>query len=132
MTKIQKTGRGQAFSVQGMSKEELISSFAGLEQTELPTKAEIAEYTKEAVDGKRKRRIQMIPNRRKPSQVRGHDLNKRVMAADKLWKKAWAAERGNILRHVGVLYDEEITALSEMTECPQVVVEYFINRGKLA
>jgi len=73
----------------------------------------------------------MIAKNRKPSQVRGHNLNRRVSAADRLWKNTWMAQRGDLLRHVGVQYDEEITALANCVECPQIVVDFFINKGGL-
>lgn len=113
----------------GVSKEELIGLFKDLEQTELPTRKELKTFKGEEI--KRRRRIAMIAKNRKPSQVRGHNLNRRVSAADRLWKNTWMAQRGNLLRHVGVQYDEEITALANCVECPQIVVDFFINKGGL-
>ena len=55
----------------GLSQEELLKAFADIKQTELPTRSEIQEHGKEV---KKRRRIAMIPKRRKPSQVRGHEL----------------------------------------------------------
>lgn len=116
-------------TAEGMSREDLIKSFANMEQTELPTRSEIETFKADA--DKRKRRIAMIPKRKKPSQTRGHNLNNRILKADRLWKSTWMSQRGVLLRHVGVQYDEEITALANCVECPQIVVDFFINHGEL-
>jgi hypothetical protein len=116
-------------AIGGVSREELIGLFADLEQTELPTRNELKTFKVEEI--KRRRRIAMIAKNKKPSQRRGHNLNVRVTAADRLWKNTWMAQRGDILRHVGVQYEEEITALANCVECPQIVVDFFINKGGL-
>jgi len=117
-------------TVDGMSQADLIKSFAGLEQTELPTRGEVKSLKSQG-KVKSKRRIAMIPKHRKPSQVSGHNLNKRIEAADKLWKNTWMSQRGVLLRHVGVQFDEEMTALANCVECPQIVVDFFMNHGGL-
>lgn len=119
----------ESITVSGMSQAELIESFKDFEQTEIPTREELLSH--KAKVEKNRHRIAMIPKRVKPSQVRGHNLNNRIMAADKLWKNTWMSQRGVVLRHVGVQYDEEITALANCVECPQIVVDFFINHGGL-
>jgi hypothetical protein len=129
MTKIINVqgAKDPGIGVSGMTQQELIESFADLQQHEVPTRQEVLEH-KDQVKTK-KRRIQMIPKNKKISQRRGHNLNDRIIQADKLWKNTWMSQRGVLLRHVGVQYEEEITALANLTECPQIVIDYFINHG---
>lgn len=117
-------------TVAGLSQKELIESFADLKQTELLTRTEITTLKSEKPEV-RKHRIHMIAKNIKPSQTRGHNLNLRISRADKLWKSTWMSQRGVLLRHVGVQYDEEIVALANCVECPQIVVDFFINHGDL-
>ena len=112
-----------------MTQAELIASFKDMEQTELPTRQELKTHKAQVV--KRKRRIAMIPKNRKVSQTMGHNLNNRIAKADKLWKNTWMSQRGALLRHVGCQYEEEITALANCVECPQIVVDFFINHGDM-
>ena len=117
-----------AISAEGMTQSELIASFADFSQTDIPTRTELK--TLKSSEIKRKHRIAMIPKHVTASQRRGNNLNSIVIKADKLWKKSLMPARGVILRHVGCLYDEEITALANLVECPQMVVDYFINHGE--
>jgi len=116
-------------TAEGMTQSELIASFADFSQTDIPTRAELKDMKPSEI--KRKHRIAMIPKKIKASQMRGSNLNSIMIKADILWKKSSMPARGVLLRHVGCLYNEEITALANLHECPQMVVDYFINHGEM-
>lgn len=109
-----------------MSKEEILKCFAGIGQTEIPTKAELKEGKQppHGISGTRKGIL--VANRKTPSRTYLPNINHRILKADKLWKKLWMHERGELLKAMGITNEEEITELANSTQTPDKVIDYFI------
>lgn len=114
----------------------IIDLFKGRGQTEIPLRSEVVEHKQNIIKEKKNkgktsnisstRKGILVANRKSPSRTYLSNLNPRITKADRLWKKIWMHEKGNLLRTIGITDNELISQLAEQSRCPDEVIDYFI------